>query len=231
MVRVADQEFTSLLHHLINFLNSRLTHARQTMKRPMENQWRWKILLLSLQLHWSQPSQKLLRWRQQSEFQANYQRSIWPKRLVSRWSTSQSISSRPAATKPTSNKMTAPDIKPRGLSKETINAIFESSCSLLNFASRLMTHLFDQSELLKCRNVFGRFDANRQVNPKEALDERRVNTIRRLVEERAAPGDYTWQQCVDSMNKKLCEIKAQAPKNMWVLSVLAIFQLSSFIKF
>ena len=84
-VRVADQEFMSWLHHLMNFLNSRLNYARQTMKRrPMENRWKWRILSLSLQLHWSRPSQRP-RWaRQQSKFQVNCQRAICSERLAFR---------------------------------------------------------------------------------------------------------------------------------------------------
>ena len=121
------------------------------------------------------------------------------------------ISSHPAAIKPTNNNITVPEVNSEDLSKETIDSIFESSCSLLNFATRLMAQLFDQSELLKSRNVYGLSGPHpHQIqNLEEALDERRVNIIRRLVEERAKPGDYTWKQCVRAMNNKIGKIRAE----------------------
>ena len=107
--------------------------------------------------------------------------------------------------KPTSHHITAPEVEPGDLSKETIDSIFESSCSLLSFATRLMSHLFDKSELLKCRNVYGRSGpiCYQIGNPEEALDEKRINIIRRLVEERPKPGDHTRMECVHAMNKKI----------------------------
>ena len=117
--------------------------------------------------------------------------------------------SRPAATKPTSNNTAAPEIKPEVLSTDTIDVIFERSCSTLSFATRLMTRLFDKTELLKCRNVHGRSAGRSQhCNPDEALDERRVNIIRRLVEEKVGASNRTWKECVRAMNKKICNIKA-----------------------
>ena len=119
------------------------------------------------------------------------------------------ISLRPSATKSTSNNITAPEVQPGDLSKETIDSIFENSCSTLSFATRLMLHLFDQTELHKCQNVYGRsglFGYQIQ-NPDEALDERRVNTIRRLLEEKAEISDRTWKECVSTMNRKIGRMK------------------------
>ena len=122
----------------------------------------------------------------------------------------QNISSRPAAKKSTSNNVASPPATSGDLSKETVDSIFESSCSLLNFATRLMAHLFDQAELLKSRNVYGRSGAfpHQIQNLEEALDERRVNIIRRLVEDRSEPGDHTWKQCVTAMNNKMGKMRA-----------------------
>ena len=122
--------------------------------------------------------------------------------------TKSRISSRPAATKPTSNNIAqANKVKPGDLSKETIDVIYESSVTLPNFATHLMTHLFDQTELLKCRNVLGRSHGGHYCNPDEALDERRVNTIRRLVEEKAGASDHTWKKCEKAMNEKIRRMK------------------------
>ena len=75
-----------------------------------------------------------------------------------------------------------------------------------------MMYLFDQSELLKCRNVYGRVSNQPLVKPKpeEALDEKRVAMIRRLVEEVGASDNRVWSLCVKAMNKKICNLKTKA---------------------
>ena len=129
------------------------------------------------------------------------------------------ISSLPVATKSTNKNITVPEVNSGELSNETIDSIFEISSSTPNFATRLIAHLFDQAELLKSRNVHGWFGPinNRILNPNEALDKNSVNIIRRLVEERAKPGDHTWKQCVKSMNSKISQIKAAlSEEKRWV---------------
>ena len=138
-----------------------------------------------------------------------------------------SISSSSTANKPASSKMTVPGVKPVDLSKETIDFIFKSSVTLPNFATHLMTQLFDQSELLKCRNVYGRSAAypHQIQNPDEALDERRVNIIRRCVEEKVGASDQTWKQCVNAMNTKIGKLRAELrpTEKRW----LHVFELKS----
>ena len=92
-----------------------------------------------------------------------------------------------------------------------MDEIFANSHSNQNFATKLMTQLFDKSELLRCRNVNGIAKDNPYLAPKkdEALDEKRVAIIRRLVQERAAPDKIVWSKCVIAMNKKIIELKAK----------------------
>ena len=88
-----------------------------------------------------------------------------------------------------------------------MNEIYNKSSSIPNFAKNVMLHLFDKAELLQFRKVAGRGPIHRVVG--RFLDEARVETIRKMVEENA--GEYTnqtlWQTCIGRMNQGISQVK------------------------
>lgn len=89
------------------------------------------------------------------------------------------------------------------LSPETVDHIYHRSRSVINFATNLMTHLFDHAELLSCLNVYGRHYSSPFSLKHKGLDERRVNIIKRAVQEKAGSGREIWPCCVKAMNDKI----------------------------
>ena len=97
------------------------------------------------------------------------------------------------------------------LSEKTVNAIYQSSPSIINFATKLMVHLFTEAEMIQSSNVYGRkcfqvpTTSCEDIGP--ALDPERVETIRRLVEEKAGSSEKVWRSCVTGMNIKIWKVK------------------------
>lgn len=93
----------------------------------------------------------------------------------------------------------------KNLSYLKINSIFHKSHSIQNFATNLLLHLFDIAELTQNVNVNGRVMNGKTA--KNALDEKRINIIRQIVEEKAEYDEQVWPSCVNAMNKKISAIK------------------------
>ena len=68
------------------------------------------------------------------------------------------------------------------LSYETMNEIYKRSTTIPNFAKNAMLHLFDMSELLRCKRVM---HVDRTEGTIFGLDEARFEAIRQMVEENA----------------------------------------------
>lgn len=85
------------------------------------------------------------------------------------------------------------------LSRETIDSIYELSHGLPNYALALMMHLFDNSELVEARNVYGR-RGNSVGRLERSLDRRRLEIIRQLLEEKGTVDEGLWKRCVRTMN-------------------------------
>ena len=93
----------------------------------------------------------------------------------------------------------------KNLSYLKINSIYHKSHSIQNFATNLLLHLFDISELTQNVNVNGRVMNGKTA--KNPLDEKRINIIRQIVEEKAEYDEQVWPSCVNAMNKKISAIK------------------------
>ena len=98
----------------------------------------------------------------------------------------------------------------KNLSYLKINSIYHKSHSIQNFATNLLLHLFDISELTQNVNVNGRVMNGKTA--KNALDEKRINIIRQIVEEKAEYDEQVWPSCVNAMNKKISAIKKHKRK-------------------
>ena len=93
------------------------------------------------------------------------------------------------------------------LSEQKINEIFDRSCSIVNFATNLMLHFFSEAELCACSNVYGRYvRQDSSQKSASALDAKRIETIRQLVEHKAGSTDI-WKSCVVTMNIKIWTVK------------------------
>ena len=105
------------------------------------------------------------------------------------------------------------------VSKETVDAIFNKSRSMPHFASNLMMHLFDAAELANAGYVFKwPRGTTKCLNGEtsswkgKGLDETRIRTIRRLVQEKTGSWPHTWATCVRAMNQKLSYIRQRSER-------------------
>lgn len=105
--------------------------------------------------------------------------------------------------------------KSKDLSKPTVDDIYKRSRSILNFATNLMLHLFDKSELRNCPYVYEPLAkmVKKQPQIKKSLDQNRVNIIRELVQERVGPNPQIWKKCVNSMYKVLYRYDKNAERD------------------
>lgn len=91
------------------------------------------------------------------------------------------------------------------LDYDQFNAIFKKSSSVPNMAANIMVLLFEESEILACLNVAGRNSAAKQYGP--ALDPKRIQIIRKIVQENSIQEPTIWQECVHKMNHRIADIK------------------------
>ena len=115
-----------------------------------------------------------------------------------------------------------PDESGYDLSKEKVEDMFANSRSITQFAGSLMTRLFDESEILKSKNVYGKVprgrhwrkkgphDSQRRANG--ALDPARVEVIRQLVAEKTGSNNSIWKSCVQAMNAKISSAKKRSSR-------------------
>lgn len=107
--------------------------------------------------------------------------------------------------------------KTADLSTEIIDKLYRQSDTITGFARRLLMHLFDKSELLKCTNLYGtkspRFRKRGLLPDCEGgLDPTRVSIIKKLVEERSHRKNV-WKLCAHALNKRIIESKDLALKD------------------
>ena len=92
------------------------------------------------------------------------------------------------------------------LSFQEISEIYRESTSIPSFAKRLMQHLFSESELLGCFNVYGRFKSAK-ASPERALDKQRIDMIYHIIEENSDFSIQLWKECVSTMNHGISHLK------------------------
>lgn len=94
------------------------------------------------------------------------------------------------------------------LSYQDINHTYRLSTSIPSFATALLEHMFDESELKKCLNVYGRAPCS-PIPSNRCLDPRRVDLIRQIIEENSLFDRALWRQCVTRMNTRIEKLKGE----------------------